>query len=152
MIDELGRPWTKLSRCISRYYPIICLQGLRKTTENLSHDSWSPEILVRYNPILYNAQIELRWLSQKRLIVIIYESESKNFRTGTITKYTLTFGITRWEATQRVMEAKFTRPTHEIAIQLHLVAESCTICNSCSRRPVRKLLDTPSYVCMYVCM
>jgi len=30
-------------------------------------------------------------------------------------------------------------------IQLHLVAESCTICNSRSRRPVRKLLDTPSY-------
>jgi len=27
---------------------------------------------------------------------------------------------------------------------LHLVAESCIICNSWSRRPVRKLLDTPS--------
>jgi hypothetical protein len=25
------------------------------------------------------------------------------------------------------------------------VAESCTICSSCSRRPVRKLLDTPLY-------
>jgi hypothetical protein len=34
--------------------------------------------------------------------------------------------------------------THKIAIQLHLVAESCTICNSSSRRPVRKLFDTPS--------
>jgi hypothetical protein len=32
------------------------------------------------------------------------------------------------------------------AIQLHLVAESCTICSSHSRRPVRKLLDTPSYM------
>jgi len=30
-------------------------------------------------------------------------------------------------------------------IQLHLVAESRTICSSRSRRPVRKLLDTPSY-------
>jgi len=28
----------------------------------------------------------------------------------------------------------------------HLVAESCTICSSRSRRPVRKLLDTPSYI------
>jgi len=28
---------------------------------------------------------------------------------------------------------KFTRLTHKIAIQLHLVAESCTICNSRSR-------------------
>jgi len=25
------------------------------------------------------------------------------------------------------------------------VAENCTICSSRSRRPVRKLLDTPSY-------
>jgi hypothetical protein len=38
------------------------------------------------------------------------------------------------------MEAKFTRLTHKIAIQLHLVAESCTICSSRSRWPVWKLL------------
>jgi hypothetical protein len=31
--------------------------------------------------------------------------------------------------------------THKIAVQLHLLAESCTICSSSSRRPVRKLLD-----------
>jgi hypothetical protein len=37
------------------------------------------------------------------------------------------------------MVAKPTRPTHKIAIQLHLVAESCTICSYRSRRPVRKL-------------
>jgi len=43
------------------------------------------------------------------------------------------------------MVAKLTRPTHKIAIQLHFVAESCTICRSRSRRPVRKLLDTSSY-------
>jgi hypothetical protein len=43
------------------------------------------------------------------------------------------------------MAAKLTRQTHKIAIQLHLVADSCTICSSRSRRPVRKLLDTPSY-------
>jgi hypothetical protein len=55
-----------------------------------------------------------------------------------ITKYKLKFGITRWEATHRVM-------THKIAIQLHLVSESCTICSSRSRRPVRKLLGIPSY-------
>jgi hypothetical protein len=35
--------------------------------------------------------------------------------------------------------------THKVAIKLHLLAEICTICSSCSRR-VRKLLDTPSYV------
>jgi len=40
------------------------------------------------------------------------------------------------------MEANLTRITHKIAIQLHLVAEICTISSSSSRRPVRKLLDT----------
>jgi hypothetical protein len=48
------------------------------------------------------------------------------------------------------MAAKLTRLTHKIAIQLHLVAESCTICSSRSRRPVRKLLDTLSYYDHYV--
>jgi hypothetical protein len=43
------------------------------------------------------------------------------------------------------MAANFTKLTLKIAIQLPLVAESCTICSSRSRRPVRKLLDTPSY-------
>jgi hypothetical protein len=42
------------------------------------------------------------------------------------------------------MAVKLTRLTHRIAIQLHLVAESCTICSSRSSRPVRKLSDTPS--------
>jgi len=41
------------------------------------------------------------------------------------------------------MAAKLTRLTHKIAIQLHLVAEGCTICSSRSRRSVRKLLDKP---------
>jgi len=33
-----------------------------------------------------------------------------------------------------------------LPLQLNLAAESCTICSSRSRRPVRKLLDTRSYV------
>jgi len=40
---------------------------------------------------------------------------------------------------------KTSRLTHKIAIQLHLVAESCSNCNPCSRRPVRKISDTPPY-------
>jgi hypothetical protein len=51
---------------------------------------------------------------------------------------------TSLEATQRVMATKLTRLVHKIAIQLHLVAQSCTICSSRSRRLVRTLLDTPS--------
>jgi len=42
------------------------------------------------------------------------------------------------------MAAKLTKLTHKIAIQLHLVTESYTICSSRPRRSVRKLLDTPS--------
>jgi hypothetical protein len=38
-----------------------------------------------------------------------------------------TYNNTRWEAAQRVMASKLTRLTHKIMIQLHLVAESCTI-------------------------
>jgi hypothetical protein len=44
------------------------------------------------------------------------------------------------------MAAKLTTLIHEMAMQLHLVAESCTICGYRSRRPVRKLLDTPWYL------
>jgi hypothetical protein len=47
----------------------------------------------------------------------------------------------RWEATQVITAAKLTRLTHKIAIKLHLVAQSCIICSSCSRRPVRKPLE-----------
>jgi len=35
------------------------------------------------------------------------------------------------------MAAKLTRLTHKIATQLHLVAETCTICSSRSGRRVR---------------
>jgi hypothetical protein len=56
-----------------------------------------------------------------------------------------------WYCSSRVMTAKLTRLTHKIAIQVHLVAESCTICSSRSRRPVRKRLDTPSYVFFLIC-
>jgi hypothetical protein len=43
------------------------------------------------------------------------------------------------------MAAELTRLIHKIEIQLHLVAKNCTICCSRVRRPVRKLLDKPSY-------
>jgi hypothetical protein len=68
----------------------------------------------------------------------------KVFGLRPITKYTLTTINTRWEATVIVMAEKLTRLTHKITVQVHQVAGSCTICRSCSRRPVRKLLDTPS--------
>jgi len=41
------------------------------------------------------------------------------------------------------MAAKLTRLTHKIALQLHLVAEICSICSSSFRRPVRKFWIFP---------
>jgi hypothetical protein len=64
----------------------------------------------------------------------------QKFSDWVVTKSTTITTNTRWEATQRVMVAKLIRLSHKIAIQLHLVAESCTICSSRSRLPVRKLL------------
>jgi hypothetical protein len=75
----------------------------------------------------------------------VYESVSKSFRTESIMNYMIMTINIHWEATQGVMEAKLTRVTHKISIQLHLVAESCTICNLHSRQPVQKLPDTPPY-------
>jgi len=44
------------------------------------------------------------------------------------------------------MATKLTRLTHKIAIKLHLVTASCTICSFRSWRPVWKLLDKSSYI------
>jgi hypothetical protein len=88
-------------------------------------------------------------LSLCETVRMLYDGVSKSFRTDDNEINAFAFGITRWEATQKVMAAKLTRLTHKIAIKLHLVAESCTICSSRSRRPVRKLLDTPAY---YLCI
>jgi hypothetical protein len=85
---------------------------------------------------------------QKYITIKVYEGVTKSVRTESITKYTLTFAITRCEATQRIMATKLTRLTHRIATQLHLVAQSCSICSFRSRRRVRKLLDTLSYIIM----
>jgi hypothetical protein len=78
------------------------------------------------------------------------DKETREYLTKSITKYMFTTINTHWEATQRVVAAKFTRLTHKIAIQLHIFAENCTICSSLSRRPVRKRLDTPSYLFTYL--
>jgi hypothetical protein len=77
---------------------------------------------------------------------MLYESISKSFRTESITKYTLTFGVTCCCHLQRGMVTKLTRLIHKIAIELHLVTDSCTICSSRTWRPVRNLLNTLSYV------
>jgi len=66
-------------------------------------------------------------------------------------KYMLTTINTHWEATQRVMATELNRLANKIAIQLHLVAESCTICCYCSRWPVQKLLDATSYLTQVWC-
>jgi hypothetical protein len=42
MIDEVERITREAVVAYSRYYPRICLDGLRKTTENLSQNSRCP--------------------------------------------------------------------------------------------------------------
>jgi hypothetical protein len=63
-----------------------------------------------------------------------------SFRTESITKHASNTHSLRSNTTG------YGDKTHQIAIQLHLVAESCTVCSSRSRWPVRKLLDAPSYI------
>jgi len=67
---------------------------------------------------------------------------SKSFRTESITNHQQQILVEK----RHKGPVKLTTPTDKIALQLHVVAESCTVCNSHSRRPVRKLLDTPSYL------
>jgi hypothetical protein len=107
-------------------------------------------LVMKYGHVVGFIRFLFRWayaLVSNRLYPLAYEGVSKIFRTESITKYTLTTINTRWHAIQRLMASKLTRLTHKIAIQLHLVAESCTVCSSRNRRPGRKLLDTPLYLC-----
>jgi hypothetical protein len=116
------------------------LKHMRQKTQKI--------ILLRFMPLAYPFEFGLPFwyhLLEHGKSMCLIRWYVQKFRTDSITNYTLTFDITCWEATQTVMEAKPTRLTHKIATQLHLVAESCTSCSSRSRRPVRKLLDTPSY-------
>jgi hypothetical protein len=98
----------------------------------------------RYVPELYVYKEWVTWpkaplisltFSKKMLGQYLkYDSISKTFRTESITKYTLTTINTRWKQHKVLWR------------QIHFVAKSCTTCSSPSRWPVRKLLDTHSYV------
>jgi hypothetical protein len=105
--------------------------------------------------LVWRVGLEILVFFQALVIIVklksLSEGASKVFRTESITKCTLTTINYRGEATRTVMAVKLTRLTHKIAIQLHLVAESCDICSCRSRRPVRKLLDTPAYSVLVRC-
>jgi hypothetical protein len=111
----------------------------------ISYTEPQVNVFILFDPLILPSKRKIYAYTIQFKIYLQRQSISKSFRTESITKYTLTFGITCCCPLQRVM-AKLTRLTHKIAIQLHLVAESCTICRCRSRRPVRKLLDTPLYV------
>jgi hypothetical protein len=53
MNDELERMWKEEVWPNSRGYPIICLEGLRKNTKNLSHNSRSPDRDLNPGPHQY---------------------------------------------------------------------------------------------------
>jgi hypothetical protein len=117
-------------------------EWLASSPEWNANGTWCSQAVTHPSTIRINELLNSRVNTEQNEV---YEGVSKSFRTKSITKYTLACGITRWEVTQRVMAAKLTRLSHKTAIQLHFLAESCTICSSRSRWPVRKLLDTPSY-------
>jgi hypothetical protein len=124
---------------------VIRLHTVRETMFRWVHDGLKMLItFVKMSLLLLSCSFGYK-LDAVCLSCRVYEGASKSFRTESITKYTLTTINTRWKATQRVMAAKLATLTHRIVIQLHLVAESCTIFSSRSRRRARKLLDTPSY-------
>jgi hypothetical protein len=129
---------SRLSTCLSKEVNLV--EEIHATRHRVT-------VVVTSTAFIWNISNMGKYVSE-----YIYEGVSKSFRTESIKKYTLAKINTRWEATQRVMAAKLTTPTHKIAIQLHLVAESCTICSSRSRRPVLKLLDAPSYNIIYAFM
>jgi len=115
--------------------------------------SWNPWTNCRNNtahylpPHLESFRVHRIYKPRSKDVQVkAYEGVSKSFRAESITEYTLTAINTRWESTQRVIAAKLTRLTHKIPVQLHLVTESWTIYSSRSRRPVRRILDTPSYI------
>jgi hypothetical protein len=119
--------WRSLNNYLNNSLPLSC-----KPSEVIHRtvSMWDPSLLRHFKSLLGKSSIR-GWIQK--------------FPDWVITKYMLTTINSCWEATQRVMAAKLTRLTHKIAIQLQLVAKSC-ITHSChSRRPVRKLLDTPSY-------
>jgi hypothetical protein len=108
---------------------------------------WTPVLMMIHicQKRLLVTQKRFMFLERLTDVRLVCDGVSESFRTQSITKYKLTFGITRCCPLQRVMAAKLTRLTHKIAVQLHQVAETCTICSSRSRWWVQKLLDTPSY-------
>jgi hypothetical protein len=48
--NEMERMWKEKSWHNLRYYPGICLEGLRKTTKNLGQDYWSPGCGLNLGP------------------------------------------------------------------------------------------------------
>jgi hypothetical protein len=46
MTDKLERIWKEAVMVLSRHYPGICLEGLRKTTKNLNQDHLCPMKMI----------------------------------------------------------------------------------------------------------
>jgi hypothetical protein len=92
-----------------------------------------PASAVNRNSVFQPEAQSLNWLSYPASSTMINIQRRIQKLPDRVDKYiyTLTKINTSWEATQKVMEAKLITLTHKIAIiQLHLVAESCTICSS----------------------
>jgi hypothetical protein len=141
-LDRQYRP--VYSHFISEFNIVCRIFDLRleSVTSTLRLESQPQRVLptLERNPLCPSrsksaADQDERWPAEIRIIIDSHLSDGMRFTFET--------------QTTRVypnVSGQVARLTHKIAIQLHLEAESCTLCTSRSRRPVRKLLDTLSYI------
>jgi hypothetical protein len=109
-------------------HPYSCFKVILRNFSNWDIGSRSKQITTKpYQiPTVYGKK---NFLKSVCIIIILQKCRLCSYWNFVIfraylMKYSLTFGITRWQASQRVMAAKFTRLIYKIAILLHLVAET----------------------------
>jgi hypothetical protein len=71
---ELEREWGKQLWPNLRYYPGICLEGLRKTTDNRSQNSWYPDQDTNQAPPECKSKA---LLLQPICLILIHEDKKK---------------------------------------------------------------------------
>jgi hypothetical protein len=78
MTDELERIWKEAVVTLSKCYPRVCLEGLRKTTENIDQDiqclGWNLNLsLLEYRLEAFPPEVTWSFLVAKNVDFEIYE-------------------------------------------------------------------------------
>jgi hypothetical protein len=144
LLDTLSNNIREDLRKIVRWKVWIGFKWLSIKTIDRVRVLWKRRISWLIQWLLYSLRRSLHGVSYS-VTAFILECIQK-FPNWVLTKSKTIIINTRWKTRQSVMATELTRLTHKITIQLYLVAESCTICSSRSKRPVRELLNAPSYI------